>query len=70
MYTNIFICITLTEFMVISLCARSYAKRIFPLNSNIVFLTKKVEKEGDFREEEEKEEFLKKRGNTEKKGED
>ena len=27
--------------MVISLCVRSYAKRIFPRNSNIVFLMKK-----------------------------
>ena len=41
--------------MVISLCARLYAKRIFPRNSNVVFLMKKGE-------------FLKKRGNTEKKG--
>ena len=30
--------------MVISLCARSHAKRIFPRNSNIVFSMKKGEK--------------------------
>ena len=34
--------------MVISLCARSYAKRIFPRNSNIVFLMKKRGKGEDY----------------------
>ena len=53
--------------MVISLCARSYANRIFPRNSNIVFLMKKGE---DFREYEKKRGIYQEKGKHRKKGED
>ena len=50
--------------MVISLCARSYAKRIFPRNSNIIF----NDKMGRFSRLGEKGKISQKRGNAKKRG--